>query len=169
MRKLLLSLCLLAALAPALGAAADPAAADTSATFSSIYSARYGHGQNCTAVPNHVFYSSVRGWYNDGCTARVRCMSYTVDGCSIHADTDFGSEPGRMVSQNSRLRRINSAGSVYLFHDSSCYQPQACGTVNNWEIRHGETATIQCNGVVYGTARPIYYPYNTCKIYAMAQ
>ena len=34
MRKFLLSLGLLAALAPALGAAADPVTADTSATFS---------------------------------------------------------------------------------------------------------------------------------------
>jgi Calx-beta domain-containing protein len=88
------------------------------------------------------------GFYNSGCTVQLPCPAGTAV-CSVSNESAINNETnnGTKVSLNTRTRAISASGNVFWFRDQSCSADDWCRAEDRVNIRGGESATVQCNGV----------------------
>jgi hypothetical protein len=126
-------------------------------------------GQTCsTPWTSGVFGQyGAAGFFVDGCTATVRCPSYTR-GCNVYGTGTIGEAGYLYDSMNARLRMFDSHGSIIGWKDVSCYHsyrgcttPQLAGTLGP-----GGIGTVQCNGVRLSTTSQLPYgsAIDTCRV-----
>lgn len=94
------------------------------------------------------------GDFVDGCTVRLNCPT-TSKSCSAYLQTSISVYPGGRVTQNARMRMINTAdNSVLRFRDWSCAGNSTCSNSGKMTIPGGQAASVQCNGVRAHTTAP---------------
>ena len=147
MRKTITMLLTLGALA----AGAQPALADNPAATTTNWD--YGNGviQTCKTPDVQGVRGAFGAWgfYVDGCTVRLTCPSHLTV-CAAKAETRIGLADyrGERVTMNSRLRAFSNGTNQEFWHrDVSCDNTDWCRTEDLVNIRGGESASVQCNGV----------------------
>ena len=68
------------------------------------------------------------------------------------------------MTQNARLRRINTTGGVYGWSDKSCAGIAECTTQDSSIIGPGQRASIQCNGVLGSPSNRTGDMVNLCRV-----
>jgi len=149
MRKIIVGLVALVALAAAQPAAAAPVGDDPAATFTPW---DYGSGKMLTCVAPHKVgvygQYGASGHYIAGCTVQLPCPT-TVRGCTVASESRINNElyRGSGVTMNSRIRSLRPSGAVYGWRDRSCAGTDWCLIEDATTIAPGESASVQCNGV----------------------
>jgi hypothetical protein len=152
MRRSIITLVVLSALAAAQPAAAAAPGDDPAATLTPTQALDNGLTKSCvTAHKPGVFGQyGARGYYIAGCTVRLACPS-SRRGCTILAESRINTEQarGHWVTLNSRTRIFRRSGAVRGFGDRSCAGVDSCSIEDTYKlnISGGESASVQCNGV----------------------
>ena len=134
-----------ALLAPAQQAAAD----DPGATHRNLPSST-GVSQVCQTPPRVGVEGAFGSWghYVDGCTVRLTCPSHLktcqLDGLSTIRTESF---LGHRVTLNSRIRAFLASGREIHYRDMSCAGSNECQATHLLNVRGGQHASVQCNGV----------------------
>jgi hypothetical protein len=88
------------------------------------------------------------GFSNSGCTVRITCPT-SAQVCSANATSDITTERflGHRVTLNARMRVFSASGVEYWHRDVSCASSDLCAAKDLVNIRGGESASVECNGV----------------------
>jgi hypothetical protein len=153
MRKTITTLLALGAIAAGAQpvAAAVPPGDDPEAVFTDI--ADYGTGvtQGCSTSYKEGVPGEGGAWgsFISGCTVKLECPA-TKNACLAVAYSRIFTEHeiGDRVSLNSRTRMFDpGADTTGRWRDYSCAGIDWCAAQDRVEIKGGESASVQCNGV----------------------
>lgn len=88
------------------------------------------------------------GHFISGCKVTVPCPQ-TARVCKVANESAINSERniGQRVTMNTRMRAMSASGSNFWFRDRSCDGTDWCRAEDTVNIRGGESASVECNGV----------------------
>lgn len=166
MRKTIITLAAVVASVAAFGSTAGTAAADVANPIVKYESGPGWSKASCQNFQTRGVFGQygAQGYFIDGCTVSLGC--YSPRGCSVNTYTGISGLRASpyVVTQNARLRRIDTTGGVYGWSDRSCAALGRCTTEDSTVIGYLQRASIQCNGVLQAPSNRTGDMVNLCRV-----